>query len=93
MKSSKYPVLISIIAVILIVGIVVWNLPSAKRARKSLVSNTVGLEREIIWTGHDGTVKKWNVRTKVFTEDGMTRFFDEDGDVIILMPGICIEEK
>jgi hypothetical protein len=94
LMNTSLKIAVSALAVVVVASLLVYNSPGCRRQRKTWESNTIGLSRTITWTGHDGTKKVWETRTKVFTgEAGVIRFFDSNGKVIILMPGICVEER
>ena len=80
---------------LLIASTFIFNTPGCKRQRKSWQSNAFGLKRHIVWSGFNGTNREWNVTTKVFTDENNVtfRFFDEKGHVVIIGPGILIEEE
>lgn len=57
-------------------------------------SDFVGIEREVVWTGFDGSRKTWEGKFKLDSEaGGVTWFKDNDGNVVILGPGWYSVEK
>jgi hypothetical protein len=88
----KFKIISGVLIVLILAGLISWNLPGCRRQRQAFKSNTVGLDRMITWTGDGVQPKTWKVRTKVFTDEpGKIRFFDEKGNIVVLMPGICVE--
>jgi hypothetical protein len=68
---------------------------SCSRLGKSIKSSTVGIDREIVWTGFDGSRKVWNCRTKIDTNEnsGVVYFIDDNGKTVLLGPGWYSVEK
>lgn len=68
---------------------------SCTRMGKSLKSSTAGLEREVVWTGFDGSKKVWHCRTKLDTSGngGVAYFIDDNGKTVVLGPGWYSVEK
>ena len=57
-------------------------------------SDFVGLKREVVWTGFDGSRKVWKGKFKLNSEEGNTTWFKtNEGKVVILGPGWYSEEK
>ena len=89
--KTRTKVISILVLVLALGGVVIWNLPASRRTRQAWKSNTIGLNRTITWTGDGVEPKVWNVRTKVFTDEPGKIRFDEKGDIVVLMPGICVE--
>jgi len=89
---KKFKIISAVIIILAIVGSVWWSLPSSRRGRQAFKSSTIGLNRQITWTGDSVAPKVWKTRTKVFTDEaGKLRFFDENGNIVILMGSVCVE--
>jgi hypothetical protein len=90
---KKYKIISGVILImILLLALGSFNLPGCRRQRQTWKSSTIGLDRRITWTGDGVAPKVWETRTKVFTDEaGKIRFFDEQGNTVILMGNVCIE--
>lgn len=64
------------------------------RGLKSFKSNTVGLERKVVWTGYDGSKRTWTGKFKIDSNNNSPTvyFITDDGRTVILGPGYYSEE-
>lgn len=65
------------------------------RGCKSMKSSVSGLERTVVWTGFDGSVKKWEGKFKLDSNsDSPTVYFiTDEGKTVVLGMGWYSEEK
>jgi hypothetical protein len=65
------------------------------RMGKSIKSSVTGIEREVVWTGFDGSRKEWTGKFKIDSNKNSPTvyFINDDGKTVILGPGFYSIEK
>lgn len=78
--------------VFMLAGTVFMGCEDAARLGKTFKASTIGIEREVVWTGFDGSKRVWRGKFKVDSEGGVV-YFVKDGKTVILGSGWYSEEK